>query len=130
MSNKPTLGKVSSFDKIKKKKAQKKTEEAGPPPKYTHQPSLQAMVWYKETDYPNLLEIFDDSHLLPQTYKVWLKRAEDMKSKVEAEGDQVMKVYIEPQGFEEWCSEKGLAKDAEARSRLAIEVAQSRSFSL
>lgn len=94
------------------------------------QPSVQAMVWYKEEDWQQLREMFADSDSLPETYADWLQRAEKMKEQVQADGDAVIKVYIDPQTFPQWCRDKGLRMDAEARSQLAIEVAQARSFSL
>jgi hypothetical protein len=100
------------------------------PEQPAHQPSLQAMVWYREEHYAALLELFDDSDLLPPTYGDWLARAEEKKAEVEARGDQVIKVFIDPETFPEWCAKKNLAKDANARAELALEVAQARSFSL
>ncbi len=94
------------------------------------QPSVQALVWYKEEDWQTLKEMFVDGDRLPETYDDWLRRAEEMKEQVQAAGDAVIKVYIDPQTFPEWCREKELQMDAEARSQLAIEVAQARSFSL
>ena len=95
-----------------------------------HQPMLQAMVWYKEEHYSRLLDLFDDAELLPKTYGDWLARAEEKKAEVEAAGDQVMKVFIDPETFPEWCAEKNMAKDANSRAELALEVARERSFSL
>jgi len=101
--------------------------EKNPTPK---QPMLRAMVWYKEEHFEQLLAIFDDAHLIPPTYKEWLVRAETKKDEVTATGDRVIKVFIDPVTFPEWCAEKNLKKDANARSQLAIEVAQAQSFSL
>lgn len=106
-----------------KEKAAKKQESA-------RQPILQALVWYKEEHYAELLTLFDDAELLPLTYQHWLARAEEKKAEVEAGGDQVIKVFIDPVTFPEWCEKRNLAKDANARSQLAIEVAQANSFSL
>jgi hypothetical protein len=106
-----------------KEKAAKRQEPA-------RQPMIQALVWYKEEDYPELLAMFDDTELLPLTYQHWLARAEEKKAEVEADGDQVIKVFIDPKTFPEWCEKKNLAKDANARSQLALEVAQAGSFSL
>ena len=100
------------------------------PEQPAYQPSLQAMVWYREEHYAALLALFDDSDLLPQSYGDWLARAEEKKAEVEARGDQVIKVFIDPETFPEWCAKKNLAKDANARAELALEVAQARSFSL
>jgi hypothetical protein len=93
-------------------------------------PMLQAMVWYKEAHYRQLLALFDDTHLLPGTYREWLDRAETKKKEIEEGGDRVIKVFIDPETFPEWCRKRGCKLDAEARSQLAIEVAQANSFSL
>ena len=98
--------------------------------KPARQATLQAMVWYKEEHYAELRAIFDDAELLPPTYQHWLARAEEKKAEVEAGGDQVIKVFIDPETFPEWCEKRKLPKDANSRSQLAIEVAQARSFSL
>ena len=74
------------------------------------------------------MELFPDRHLLPPSYKEWLKLAEDMKKKVEASGDVVIKVYIDPITFPAWCKEHGKAMDSESRAELAILVAQQQSF--
>lgn len=124
MTKKKSLaGSAKTAAKIKEKQQQR-------PEKHPHQPTLQAMVWYQEEHYAALLAIFDDSHLLPPRFSDWLVRAEEKKAEVEARGDQVIKVYIDPATFPEWCEKKGLAKDANARAELALEVAQARSFSL
>ena len=93
-----------------------------------NQPTLQAMVWYREEDWEALLKIFSDSHLLPQSYSEWLEKAEEMAKKVEESGDIVMKVFIDPQTFPLWCQSKGREPDKHARTELAIEVATQRSF--
>lgn len=108
--------------KLKEKQLQKEEK--------SREPMIQAMVWYKEEHYLPLLEIFDDRELLPPTYAAWLSRAEEKKSEVEANGDQVIKVFIDPETFVEWCTQKNLPKDANSRAELAIEVAQAKSFSL
>ncbi len=116
-------GSGKTIAKLKEKAAQKKEHPA-------RQPMLQAMVWYKEEHYVELLELFDDAEQLPPSYRDWLARAEEKRAEVEAGGDQVMKVFIDPATFPEWCREKKLAKDANARAELAIEVARAHSFSL
>ncbi len=109
----------------KNQKAQKEVQSPT-----TEQPSVQAMVWYKEEHWESLKALFDDADMLPETYEDWLRRAEEMQAKVQAAGDMVIKVYIDPETFPEWCEKKGVKMNAEARSQLAIEVAQARAFSL
>ncbi|MFH0784399.1 MAG: hypothetical protein V2B20_20920 [Pseudomonadota bacterium] len=123
MTKKKALaGSGNTVAKLKEKKA------AQPEP--VHAPMLQAMVWYKEEHYQELLALFDDAELLPLTYADWLTRAEEKKAEVEAAGDQVMKVFIDPETFPEWCEKKNMPKDANSRAELALEVAQAKSFSL
>lgn len=99
-------------------------------PNNNQQPSLQAMVWYREEHWESLKSIFADGDNLPKTYQDWLARAEEMQAQIQASGDAVVKVFIDPETFPKWCEEKGLPMDGEARSQLAIEVAQAKSFSL
>jgi len=123
MSKKKALaGSGKTAARIKEKQASKEQP--------AHQPMLQAMVWYKEEHYSRLLDLFDDAELLPKTYGDWLVRAEEKKAEVEAAGDQVLKVFIDPETFSEWCAEKNMPKDANSRAELALEVARERSFSL
>lgn len=110
--------------------AKMKEKKAGQEQPTQQQPMLQAMVWYKEEHYQQLLALFDDAELLPRTYADWLARALSKKAEVEAAGDQVMKVYIDPETFPAWCAERNLPKDANSRAELALEVAQANSFSL
>jgi hypothetical protein len=112
----------------KQQKGKKTTNEVPASP--NHQPSVQAMVWYKKEDWQILKEMFVDGDMLPKSYDDWLERAEEMQEKVQAQGDAVIKVYIDPQTFPEWCEKKGVEMNSEARSQLAIEVAQAQSFSL
>ena len=92
------------------------------------QPMIQAMVWYREEHWETLKKLFVDADRLPSTYGDWLRRAEEMKARIQEAGDIVIKVYIDPETFPAWCRSKGLAMDAAARSQLAIEVAQSQSL--
>ena len=125
MTKKKALaGSGKTAAKLKEKQANKEQQQP------QQEPMLQAMVWYKEEHYPELLALFDDAELLPRTYGDWLARAEEKKAEVEAAGDQVMKVFIDPETFPEWCAKKNMPKDANSRAELALEVAQARSFSL
>lgn len=126
VKKKALSGSGKAIAKLKEKAAQKKE----PAKKPAQQSMLQAMVWYKEEHYPELLRLFDDAEQLPLTYQHWLTRAEEKKAEVEAGGDRVIKVFIDPETFPQWCDRKNLARDANARAELAIEVAQAQSFSL
>ena len=115
------------FTRAQQKKDKPKSP-AGPQPH--HQPSVQALVWYKKEHWDTLKEMFTDGDRLPPTFEEWERRAEELKEQVQAAGDAVIKVYIDPETFPAWCRKKGLPMNSEARSELAIEVAQQQSFSL
>jgi hypothetical protein len=106
----------------------KNSPEVQPSPE--HPPAIQALVWYREEDWDVLKNMFADGEMLPKTYGDWLKRALEMQEKVQAAGDAVVKVTIDPETFPQWCEKKGLPMDAEARSQLAIEAVQAQSLSL
>lgn len=106
------------------------TKQQADQPQANHQPSVQALVWYREEHWDTLKAMFTDGHMLPPSYQEWLRRAEEMKNQVQAAGDAVIKVYIDPETFPAWCEKKGLEMNSEARSQLAIEVAQEQSFAL
>jgi hypothetical protein len=109
----------------KVKKAKDETASAAGEP-----PSLQAMVYYREEDWDALMKLFVDADKLPRTYQEWHRKAEKMRTEIEESGDIVLKVFIDPETFPQWCAAKGVPMDGEARSQLAIEVAQARSISL
>jgi hypothetical protein len=46
------------------------------------------VTWFREEDYPVLLEIFDDADKMPRTWKEWLMRAEQMEERAKAQGYQ------------------------------------------
>jgi len=113
-------------------RAHRKSQQPQPQPQQgpIQQPSVQALVWYKEEHWATLKEMFEDGDMLPASFEAWHTRAEKMKADAEAAGDAVIKVYIDPETFPEWCKAKGLPMNSEARSQLAIEMAQAQSFSL
>jgi hypothetical protein len=88
-------------------------------------PPAVGAYWIKEEDYPALLNIFPDSSKMPRTWEEWLKIAEEMKRGLEAYGHVVMRVYIDPKAFPDWCSANGWNLGAEGRRKfVAAAVAE------
>ena len=100
---KTDAGSGRTVAKLKEKQALKKERTAERPP------MIQAMVWYREEQYAQLLTLFADADLLPSVYQDWLTRAEEKRAEVEAAGDQVIKVFIDPETFPRWCEERKMA---------------------
>ena len=73
--------------------------------------------WIKEEDYGPLLKIFEDGGKMPPTWMEWLKMAEEMERGLKAYGHPVMRVYIDPNTFPDWCAAHGTRPGREGRKR-------------
>ena len=80
------------------------------------------VVWYQEADWPRLRALFADADKLPDTYAEWLASAEDLLAQLKRAGIDGERVPLDPDVFSAWCVARGLAPDAQARSRYASEV--------
>ena len=91
-------------------------------------PMIQAMVWYREEDWDQLIGIFSDAHLLPTTFNEWLDKANQNLLVAEKSGDMVVKVFIDPEEFRNWCIKHDRKTDAESRTQFAIEKVTKQQF--
>jgi hypothetical protein len=80
------------------------------------------MVWYRQADYPRILQIMADADKLPTTWEKWSERAEQGFRLNTEKGFLVEKVYLDPDEFSGWCKARGLDIDAKARTRFANEA--------
>ena len=76
------------------------------------------IYWINEEDYPALLRIFDDGSKLPNTWREWLKIAEEMERGLTSYGHVVLRVRIDPDKFIDWCTNKGAKWSSEGRKKL------------
>jgi hypothetical protein len=79
------------------------------------------VTWFREEDYPALLEIFEDAERMPLTWKQWLKQAEQIEERAKAQGYATVRVYIDPESFVDWCLREGKRADREGRQKFAID---------
>lgn len=77
------------------------------------------MVWYRENDYDRLKAMFEDGDKLPGTFLRWQDQAEQGRKKLSREGKTVIKAYIDPETFPEWCAANGHRVDAAGRMAFA-----------
>ena len=85
-------------------------------------PRTIAVVWYREADWPRLRALLADADKLPDTYAEWLASAEGLLAQLRRDGIAAERVPLDPDVFSAWCVARGLAPDAQARSRYASEV--------
>ena len=82
--------------------------------------------WIKEADYPALREIFDDGSKLPPTWAEWLKMAEEMEGGLKAYGHPVLRVYIDPATFADWCAAHGTIPGRDGRKMFVAAAVKDR----
>jgi hypothetical protein len=87
------------------------TNSEGQPP-----PAVGA-YWIKEEDYPALLQLFDDGDKMPPSWKEWLKMAEEMEQGLKAYGHVVLRVFIDPATFPDWCAAHGTSPGSAGRRK-------------
>jgi hypothetical protein len=78
-------------------------------------PPAVGAYWIKEEHYPALLRLFDDGDKMPPSWKEWLKMAEEMEQGLKAYGHVVLRVYIEPATFPDWCAAHGTSPGGAGR---------------
>jgi len=78
-------------------------------------PPAVGAYWIKEEDYPALLQLFDDGDKMPPSWKEWLKMAEEMEQGLKAYGHVVLRVYIDPATFQDWCAAHGTSPGSAGR---------------
>lgn len=81
------------------------------------------MVWYRAEDYGAIKRIMADRHTLPSSYHIWLMKAETGEKKYRREGYIVIRAYIDPETFPDWCRSRGLDIDSKARTEYANVIA-------
>ncbi len=83
-----------------------------------------ALPWYARSDYPALLKLFSDPHLLPATYNAWLSRAKQTESLLQKAGFAVARIRIHPAPFAAWCKERNVSPNQRARLAFANEASR------
>ena len=82
------------------------------------------MAWYRFEDYEAILRIMSDSNKLPTSFHVWLMKAEAGEKKYRRDGHIVIRAYIDPETFPDWCRLRDLNIDAQARMEYAGLIAK------
>ena len=80
-------------------------------------PPAVGAYWIKEEDYQALLQLFDDGDKMPPSWQEWLKMAEEMEHGLMAYGHVVLRVYIDPATFPEWCAAHGTSPGSAGRRK-------------
>jgi hypothetical protein len=87
------------------------------------QVSVTGMVWYRAEDYDRLKAMFTDGGVLADTFDEWHESAQAALDTLTGEGITVLKAFIAPDAFAEWCRNRGMEMNAIARSAYASDYA-------
>ncbi|WP_246687285.1 hypothetical protein [Mesorhizobium sp. B2-5-9] len=83
------------------------------------QVQIMGIAWYREHDYPEILRIMADAHVLPMSYREWEQKAERLERETSSRGVRAVRAIIDPKAFPSWCQLRGLKVDANARMQFA-----------
>jgi hypothetical protein len=64
-----------------------------------------------------LQQLFDDGDKMPPSWKEWLKMAEEMEQRLMAYGHVVLRVYIDPARFSDWCAAQNTSLGSAGRRK-------------
>lgn len=79
------------------------------------------IAWYRREDYQKIRAVMADPDKLPATFDKWFYSANKFARGLEARGQIVERVYLDPDEFAEWCQRRGMNIDAKARMTFANE---------
>jgi hypothetical protein len=83
-----------------------------------------ALPWFRRADYAALLKLFSDPDKLPETFDVWLQRAEAVERQSRKAGFTVARILIQPAPFAAWCKERRVPPDQRARFAYVNQVSR------
>ena len=84
---------------------------------------IVGMVWYKPETYDACMRIMEDRTKLHASYHLWRMDAETGEKRFRRDGKTVVRAYIDPETFSEWCLTRSLNIDAKARNQFAANIA-------
>ena len=84
-----------------------------------HNIAATGIPWYRAEDYEKILNIMEDSELLPGSFAKWQRLAEQTLERIQHSGQKGTMVYIDPDSFPGWCKQHGFPLNASARMQFA-----------
>ena len=85
---------------------------------------VTGMVWYRPEDYDACLRIMTDRDKFPASFHIWRMKAETGEKKLRREGHTIVRAYINPETFPDWCRARDLDINAQARMEYANLIAK------
>jgi hypothetical protein len=80
-----------------------------------------AVIWWRRSEYPQMLRTMADAHKLPVSFDEWEKRAREAISMIVSQGGKPVQVDTSLDKFVTYCTMRGLNCDAHGRSQFAAD---------
>ena len=85
------------------------------------------VAWYRESQWQRLRQLSADPEMLEETYAEWAKVYEDGIRKLRTSGLVPVRVEIDVEELQAWCTAQKCPLDGSARAGFATEVLERRS---
>src|SRR6266567_1153697 len=82
---------------------------------------VTGIAWYRSEQWERLREVSEDAENLEETYEAWLQTAERIIREGIPADQTIEKVDLDVEEVLAWCNARGLAINAETRSRYVSE---------
>ena len=82
---------------------------------------LIGIPWYRPERYNDARARMADAASLPESYNLWLERAEKREQETRTAGATPERVYVDDERFIAFCAEREIIRDGKARSRYAAD---------
>lgn len=86
-------------------------------------PKIAGMVWYRREEYEAIIAMMEDARKLPRSFESWHSQAKANEKRAQLDGFSVVRAFIDPSTFPNWCHTRGLSINSEARQIYANSVA-------
>jgi hypothetical protein len=82
---------------------------------------IAGIPWYDREDYPRIVAMMEDAHVLAPVYEQWLAAAENNEREAQRVGVRTLRAIIRPDAFAAWCAERDLPPTSKARMQYVQE---------
>jgi hypothetical protein len=80
------------------------------------------VAWYKQDQWPVLLQVSSDSNVIESTYEEWLQYAEDTFKRYIEQGLLTEKVTVDVFDLIKWCQDHNCPVNGESRASYVAET--------
>ena len=77
--------------------------------------------WYRPEDWDRLMQVIPKRHRPHDSYAEWLAKSEELERHLEASGQNVRRVHVDPDELASWCLVRGRMPNSGSRAEFVTE---------